>query len=623
MTKRLLAVLLCLVMLSTALVSCHDSKIDGKDVKGAEITMYLADMIYDFDPAVVYNNADALKLCSLMFDTLFKLDANGKVTPSIVDKYTYTKDENKKEYTLMLYFKSNNAWSDGTPVTAQDAVFTWKRLLDYEASYEAAALLYEIKNARRAKEGDCSIDDIGIYAVDELVLEIRFERDINLDEFLLNLTSVALAPLREDIVSRNEDWAKKPATIACSGPFKLYRINYGMSESASASMYLERNPYYRRNYEKDHLDKSVTPYRIIVDYSMTPEEQLTAYENGNIFYVGNIALSKRAEYKDQAKVSDGLSTHTYYLNETADIAKKDGSTEKLFANRDVRLALSAAIDRQKLADLVVFAEAATALVSPGIFDGTKAKTTFRSVGGDILSVTADTAKAQSLLSSAGVNASDYSFSITVRAENEVHCVMADAVAEAWNALGFNVTVDRVSAIINDDLYNGEIATDICDDIFNERLDANKYEVIALDLIAFSANPYSLLAPFAFDFSGQKLNIEKPEDSFDYNYILNPHQTGYNNEAYNTLLDQVAETTDSATRAKLLHDAEAQLLDDMPVIPLVFNQDAYLCSKDLSRVSSSYYGFREFTTTKQKNYMKYITVVSSSNEETTGSDDTAE
>ena len=48
---------------------------------------------------------------------------------------------------------------------------------------------------------------------------------------------------------------------------------------------------------------------------------------------------------------------------------------------------------------------------------------------------------------------------------------------------------------------------------------------------------------------------------------------------------------------------------MPVIPVIFNQDAYLCSKDLSNVKSSYYAFRIFTTTKQKNYTKYITISS--------------
>lgn len=261
-----------------------------------------------------------------------------------------------------------------------------------------ASLLYEIqKTAAAPSRAECSIDYVGIYAVDELVLEIKFERDINLDEFLLNLTSVALAPLREDIVSRNEDWAKKSATIACSGPFKLYRVNYGKNADSAdeASMYLERNPYYRRNQKKDHLDKSVTPYRIIIDFSKSAADQLTDFENGEIFYVGNIALEAREQYKSRAKISNGLSTHTYYLNENADIAKADGTTEKLFANKEVRLALSAAIDRQKLADLVVYAEAATGLVAPGMFNTVGSKSSFRTVGGSILSVAADTAAAQS------------------------------------------------------------------------------------------------------------------------------------------------------------------------------------------------------------------------------------
>ncbi len=605
MMKRLLAVLLCMVMVTTLLVSCHDSKIDGKDVKGAEITMYLTDMIYDFDPAVAYNNASALKACGLMFDTLFTLGPDGKVVPSIVDTYTYTKDDNKKEYTMMLNFKANNCWSDGTPVSAQDAVFTWKRLLDYEASYEAAALLYEIKNARRAKEGDCSIDDIGIYAVDELVLEIKFERDINVDEFLLNLTSIALAPLREDIVTRNPDWAKKPATIVCSGPFKLYRINYGMDDPAQAAMYLERNPYYRRNYEKDHLDKSVTPYRLIIDFSMSAEQQLEAYAAGEIFYVGNIALSARSNYADPAKVRTGLSTHTYTLNHNADIAKAGGTTEKLFANKEVRLALSAAIDRKALAELVVFAEAADALVPTGMFEGLTSKKTFREIGGSLISTSADVAAAQSHISAAGIKPSDYTFAISVRAENAVHCAIAEAVCEAWKGLGFNVSVNYISAIKNDDMYSGEISTDINDDIFNETFASNSYEVIAIDYTAYSANPYSMLAPFAFGYTGEKLTLEKPDDSFDYNYIINPHKTGYNNEAYTAFFDQISATTDTKTRTDLLHQAEKLLMEDMPVIPMIYNQDAYLCSKDLSKVNSSYYGFRIFTTTKQKNYMKYI------------------
>jgi hypothetical protein len=63
------------------------------------------------------------------------------------------------------------------------------------------------------------------------MLEINFEGKIDYDQFMLNLTSLALAPLRDDIVSKSDDWAKKPGTMVCSGPFKLGRINVKTSDT--------------------------------------------------------------------------------------------------------------------------------------------------------------------------------------------------------------------------------------------------------------------------------------------------------------------------------------------------------------------------------------------------------
>lgn len=61
---------------------------------------------------------------------------------------------------MYLRLNSKACWSDGTAVSANDVVYAWKRLLEVDASYSAAALLFDIKNARAAKEGDCSIDDV-------------------------------------------------------------------------------------------------------------------------------------------------------------------------------------------------------------------------------------------------------------------------------------------------------------------------------------------------------------------------------------------------------------------------------------------------------------------------------
>ena len=62
-----------------------------------------------------------------------------------------------------------------------------------------------------------------------------------------------------------------------------------------------------------------------------------------------------------------------------------------------------------------------------------------------------------------------------------------------------------------------------------------------------------------------------------------------------------ESTDANTKADLLHDAEKLLVEDMPVIPIVFNQSATMASKDLSKIGYTYYGTPIFTKTKQKNY----------------------
>ena len=611
MTKRIVALLLSIICCLGIFTACHDRKIDGEIIKGAEVKLYLAEPVYDLDPALCYNNDSALQLAGLLFDTLFTIDSKGKVVNSIVKDYEIFEDENTNEYYMMINLKEGNGWSDGTVVSAEDVVYSWKRILNAGFNSEAACLLFDIKNARSAKLGDCSIDDVGIYAHDSHTLQVNFEGKIDYDQFILNLTSPVLAPLKENVVDDYADWSKRPTTAVFSGPFMVRRVNYGLTDDGSVNMetaelVLERNPYYRRTKDDKYLDKSVTPYRLIVDMSVTKEQQLEMFAAGEIFYVGDIALSVRKDYLNTATISDVMSTHTYYLNQNAEIAKADGTTEKLFANKDVRLALSAAIDRTAIAETVVFAKAASALVPHGVYNTNSANETFRSVGGDILSVTADLNAAKSILSSAGINAADYSFAIAVRAEDEVHMAIAEAVKTAWCELGFNVTIDAVKVAINDELYAGEPAKSFYDDIFSERFAENDYEVAAIDFQAPTPDAFSILAPFARSLSGQGQDMKNA--AITGIYEDSPHKTGYDNPDYEALLEEAFKIkSDLAARSAKLHDAEKLLLEDMPVIPIVFNQNAYLISGDLSKYDTNYYGFRIFTKLKLKDYEKYLDI----------------
>ena len=613
-------------MLVSVFAGC--SKKDEDDL-GAYITMYLTEQVYDLDPATAYNNESALRLVSLVFDNLFVLDEKGKVKKSLVKDYEISEDENIGEYEMIITL-NDTCWTDGTQITANDVYFAWTRVLQSDNNYEAASLLFDVKNARAAKEGDVSIDDVGISAINEKQFRILFEGKIDYDQFLLNLTSYALAPVREDVVGRSVDWAKKPANICSSGPFRLREVSY---EKGKEYMILERNPYYYRDIFEDAIDKSVTPYRIIVDYTMTDVEIMTAYEEGKLFFVGDIPFSVRASYKDFVEATDALSTHTYFLNENSVVRyfsqagfealasvdeltawKTDGTLpatpvegvdgDKIFADANVRKALSLAINREKIAEAVVFARAATALVPYGVYDSNSRKDLFREVGGDVLATGADMAAAKSLLNTAGVDASKYMFSISVAAYDEVHMEIAKLVQAAWNELGFHVQIKAIDAITNTDYMKSidDTPTDILDDLHAEAYKAGLYEVAAIDYTALSADAFSVLAPFAKAFTGRAA-----ASLTSLEFTIPTHSTGYDSERYNALIEKAFAEKNVEARAAILHEAETVLLEEMPVIPIIFNQNATLISDELSKVKFTYYGVPNFTKTKLKNYELYIPV----------------
>lgn len=630
---RFLALLLSVIMLLPMLAACAAKEGD----EGAYITIYLTDDCFDFDPANAYYNTASQDVTALLFDTLFALDKNGKVQKSLVKDYEFKEDKVTGSVTMDVTLKETY-WSNGTQISSNDVLYAFQRLVDPANNFAAASLLYDVKNARAIKEGDATIDDIGIEANGVDSFRITFEGKIDYDRFLLNLTSLATAPLFENYVKKNPDWAKKSSTIVTSGAYKLAKIVYTDYEEGGKSLkvsdgnalqkdgsiksvrsnqvkeisyfILERNTYYYRNAKKDAIDKTVKNYRLLVDCRMTDEELLEAYRAGQIFYIGEIPLSIRneADVKKNAKVTNALSTFTCFLNENTEIGG-----QKLFADANVRRALSLALDRKAIADAIVFAEAANALVPSGVFrsGGKKTSKDFRKVGGDLIATSANLDEAKALLSAAGVTPSRYSFSIKVAAFDDVNVAIATLVAEAWNALGFKVTVEPVYPIQNNDYFKevDDTPSDVCDDLFIEALQSGNFEVIAFDYSAYSADAYSMLAAFARPFAGGALDMDS--------YRLDGHITGYDNEEYNALFEAIyalpyAEGANlkevPEQRALLLHQAEKMLLDDMVVIPVVFNKTAVLQSKKLTNVKSDYYTPALFKVAKLKNYEDYVPVL---------------
>ena len=697
MLKKIIALLLCVLMIVPFFSSC--AKRDENDL-GPVIAMYLSDEVYNFDPAYAYYSASARNIVSLLFETLFKLDSNGKIQKGLVDEYEYIEIPEKDQYKMVITLKETY-WSNKDPVTTENVLYAWKRLLTPTNGFEAASLLFDIKNARAAKEGDVSIDDIGVEANSLTMLTVYFEGPIDVDAFLLTLTSVATAPLPESHVEKDADWAKKGSTMICSGPFKLGKTRYvavdknnmAISNDSTdpfieqyivtddydldssgkpmektsyspvkrlSTFILERNNQYYRDPEEDPIDKSVTPYRLVVNCRMSDAELEEEFKNGRIFYLGDIPCSMRGDKNStvmqNVTVKDTMSTFSLYFNQNALINDGSESGYLLFANKEVRQALSLAIDRQAIADAVVFGRAATGLVPYGVAEagvGKKA-TMFRDNASNLLSTTANLEQAKTILAGLNINPANYSFSISVASYNETHITAVRMIAESWRALGFDVSVKEGLTIENNDILKAlasadkpndpnAVSKDICDDLFIESITRNAFEVVAFDYTAYTPDAYSVLSSFAKSFSGMEVNM--------LNYELTPHRTGYDSEEYNNLMEAVYyipyfaslnRETDSdflgiydtkeefqavydavaaiynkynitpttnadswkSQKAVLLHKAEELLMTDLPIVPVIFNQTAYACNSELvTDLTSDYYVPVLFTNATVENYFE--------------------
>lgn len=576
--KRAFSLILCFVMLAVALTGCTTlyKNEDGTFDKGAIINMYLTTQVFNFDPALGFNDDAAVKIFGLIYEGLTRINENGKVEYALAKEVNIIEKDNK--FTMQITLNSTR-WSDGRAVQANDVIYAWKRILDPDFKNEAAALLYDIKNARAVKTGDATIDDLGIKAIDTYIIEIEFEGKIDTDLFLETLASPALVPLREDIVVKNAQWAQKSSTMVTNGPFAVRGIVYG------TSLTLERSSYYYLSADKEEaLDKYVIPYRLIINYADNTETQLNSMMNKKfgddafVFYMGEIPLSQRKDYVNDAEIVDFLNAHTYYFD----------TTNPLFAKAEVRRALSMAIDRNEIVKIITFAKPATGFITDKVFDGNR-KTYFRDVGGELIKPAADLSAAKSLLSSAG--ATTGSFSITIR-PNEIDRAIAAYIKGVWESLGYTITIKELTGRVN----AGD--SGIFDDKFYEALSTKDFDVIAIDMQMLATDAFGTLAPFATAFSGNGVDMSAE------NYELIPHMTGYSSEAYDALIEAAFAEKDRAKRAEILHDAEELLVQDMPVMPVIFYQDAYIYRGELSGIKSVYYGTRDFKKMKLKDYMTY-------------------
>ncbi len=368
----------------------------------------------------------------------------------------------------------------------------------------------------------------------------------------------------------SKDWATKATSLVCSGPFFIRKLD----DTLGKEWALERNKYYSAKENREEaVDKYVTPYKIIIHYDFSLDEVLNAYNEGTLFYVGALTSEAFEQYKDQLTINDTFSVGSYMFNPDSE----------LMQNPAVRRALSLALDRNEIAKFVTASIPATGLIPMKVYDLDK-KTSYRAQYGDVIKTEANIEEAKSVLKAAGVKGGE----IVLLARTSQHTKndevgMAAYAKAQWEKLGFTVTVDEKGR----NQYQAK---------FNE----GAYDVLYTDWQAYSVRPFNMVAPFSIYYSGTALDTEH------HNYDPKPNRTGYSDSGYDKIIEEAASFDEgSRERNDKVYEAEKKLMEDMPIIPLVFYRDYYMISKELSGIKDTYYNFKILTKMKLKNYHDYL------------------
>jgi oligopeptide transport system substrate-binding protein len=141
--------------------------------------------------------------------------ADASPVPGAAESWQISDDG--KTYTFKL---RDHRWSDGQPVTADDFVFAFRRILDPKEAAEYAQILYPIKNAQALNSGQMQgMENLGVRAVDPRTLEVQLE---NPTGYFLELTTHYTAyPVPKHTVEQyGADWVK-PEHIVSNGPYHI------------------------------------------------------------------------------------------------------------------------------------------------------------------------------------------------------------------------------------------------------------------------------------------------------------------------------------------------------------------------------------------------------------------
>ena len=457
-----------------------------------------------FDPIKSAQNADNW-VFSNVFDPLVRVDKSGtKLEPGVAE--SWSSSDNK---TWIFTLRGNAKWSNGEPVTAQDFVYSWQRLVEPKNSSPFAwfAGLAGISNAGAITKGEMPADRLGVSAVDAQHLKVTLDRPV--PWFPALAANVALFPVPQRVIASAGDGWTAPGKLVGNGAYQLE------SRVVNEKIVLTRNPAYWDNAHS--VLTKVTFIPINEESSATKR-----YRAGDIDITESFPKNLYAQLKKtlpgEVYTPDQLGTYYYAFN------TQKGAT----ADARVRKALSWSIDRRIIAEKVLgTGEKPAWRFTPDVTAGFKPAQSYI----EQHSQQELNAQAKALLTAAGYGPGRPLHLTLLYNTSESHQKIAIAVASMWKKnLGVQVT-----------LQNQEWKTYI------DSRNSGNFDVIRASWVGDYNEPSTFLSLLT---SGNSSNIAR-----------------FSNADYDAVLARASGETQAEARNSDYNKAEQILADQAPIAPI--------------------------------------------------------
>jgi oligopeptide transport system substrate-binding protein len=460
------------------------------------------------DPALLTGQPE-MRIVIGMFEGLMRFDPRtARPIPGLAGSVDLSPDG--RTYTFHL--RTNLVWSTGQPITADDVLYSWIRVLNPATASDYAGQLYYLRNGEAFNTGkikDPSL--VGIHVLDKFTVRVELNHPT---PFFLDVCALPVTYIvpRQTIEKYGDRWIMaKP--LPSSGPYELvyWRLN--------DKVRLKKNPRY---WDAAHTRSDIIDLLPVG----SPSAALNLYMNGQADIVWDKELVptelvdlllKRADFHK----FDYLGTYFIRFN----------VTRKPFDDPRVRQALALAIDKERIVTKITRAgeQPASHLVPDGTAN-------YLPVGG----LGYDPDRARKLLAEAGYPGGrgfprfEYMFNAAAGGAAEMHQNIAIELQQMWrDELGIHMDLRQLEW-----------------KVYLNAMDHLDYSLARSSWIGDYNDPQTFLGMFT---------------SNDGN-----NRTGWKSATYDALITEANEQTDLKKRAELFQQAETMLVSNqVPIIPLFF------------------------------------------------------